>query len=62
VHVEFVNGQGRKLVMKLGAQYGVELCPELESRLGSGWCRDKKNAGVFRPRRFVKFGLRELGY
>jgi len=34
VHVEFVNGEGRKVVMKLGAQFGVELSPELESRLG----------------------------
>jgi DNA polymerase-3 subunit alpha len=34
VHVEFVNGQGCKLLMKLGAQYGIDLCPELQSRLG----------------------------
>jgi len=35
VHVEFVSGGGGKLLMKLGAKFGVELCPELESRLGA---------------------------
>jgi DNA polymerase-3 subunit alpha len=34
VHLEFVNGEGGKLLMKLGTQYGVDLCPELQSRLG----------------------------
>ncbi len=34
VHVEFVNDQGCKLLMKLGAQYGIDLSPELQSRLG----------------------------
>jgi DNA polymerase-3 subunit alpha len=34
VHVEFVNGQGGKIVMKLGAQFTVDLTPELQSRLG----------------------------
>jgi len=36
VRVEFVNGEGRKVVLKLGAQFGVELSPELQSRL-SEW-------------------------
>ena len=35
VHVEFVNGNGARLVLKLGTRYAVELSPELESRLGS---------------------------
>jgi DNA polymerase-3 subunit alpha len=34
VHVEFVNAEGRKLLMKLGAQDGIDLGPELQSRLG----------------------------
>ena len=34
VHVEFVNGQGGKIVMRLGAKFDVDLCPELQSRLG----------------------------
>jgi len=34
VHVEFVNEAGRKVRMKLGAQFGVDLSPELQSRLG----------------------------
>ncbi|MGA3171633.1 MAG: DNA polymerase III subunit alpha [Chthoniobacteraceae bacterium] len=36
VHVEFVNSQGTRLVMRLGAQFGVEVSPELQSRL-SEW-------------------------
>jgi len=34
VHLEFVSGEGGRVLMKLGAEYGVNLCPELESRLG----------------------------
>ena len=34
VHLEFVSGEGGRVLMKLGAEYGVDLCPELESRLG----------------------------
>ncbi|HEX4083311.1 MAG TPA: DNA polymerase III subunit alpha [Chthoniobacteraceae bacterium] len=34
VHVEFVDAEGRKVLMKLGAQYGVDFCPDLQSRLG----------------------------
>jgi hypothetical protein len=34
VHVEFVDAQGHKLLLKLGAQYGVDPCAELQSRLG----------------------------
>jgi DNA polymerase-3 subunit alpha len=33
VHVEFVNIEGRKIRMKLGAQFGVELSPELQAEL-----------------------------
>jgi DNA polymerase-3 subunit alpha len=33
VHVEFVNDQGCKLLMKLGAEYGIDLSPELQTRL-----------------------------
>ncbi len=34
VQVEFVDGQGRTLRMKLGSKFSVDLCPDLESRLG----------------------------
>jgi len=34
VHVEFVDAPGGKVLMKLGAQFGVDLCPELRTRLG----------------------------
>jgi DNA polymerase-3 subunit alpha len=34
VHVEFINGDGGKVVLKLGPRYAVELSPELETRLG----------------------------
>jgi len=34
VVVEFVNGTGGKVRMKLGPQYGIDLSPELQSRLG----------------------------
>jgi DNA polymerase-3 subunit alpha len=34
VHLEFVNGEGGKVVLKLGVRYTVDLSPELESRLG----------------------------
>jgi DNA polymerase-3 subunit alpha len=34
VHVEFIDGDGGKVILKLGARYAVELSPELETRLG----------------------------
>jgi DNA polymerase-3 subunit alpha len=34
LQIEFVNGGGKKLRMKLGVEFNVELSPELQSRLG----------------------------
>jgi DNA polymerase-3 subunit alpha len=46
VHVEFVDGPGGTVVLKLGARFGVDLCPELESRLGEWLVPSERGNGA----------------